>query len=841
MSNTNDLHTAHCLNRRLSLFMGIMLLIAANICAAVSVLEGRNDRYRTGANTQETLLNTANVRPATFGLLYSYAVDGDIYAQPLYVPNVNTASGVRNVLYVATMNDVAYAFDADSNQTIWTRDFRDPARGITPSTRWDPLKNSDHGVAGIWSTPAIDATTQTMYLVTKTLEPTTPPSAQKAYVHRLYALDLATGADKTPPVVITATYKGVSLDQYRNNQRPGLALLNGQVIICFGLADPNDTHGWVLAYDAATLEQKSVFATTTLSGGGIWASGRAPAIDDNGKLIVFTGNGHRRVADGYDGVTNFVESVLRLDPANGLALMDWFTPDNWPTLEFGDLDLGGSGPTILPGTGYIVGGGKEGRMYVIDPNNMGKLQKGNPQLVQSWVGKGHIMGGPVIWDRTAAGGVLTLYHWGESDNLRAYRFNGHTFDLVNVKRGNYYIDQHPGGILSLSSNGTQAGTGIVWALGSQLGNAYLAPKQGILLAYDASDVSKPAIWTSRMQHSDDTLAFAKFTPPTVANGKVYVATFSNKVLAYGLLPTPRTKSQYVQFVSRVGGKYLEVAGGSQSPGSRVQLNAASGMSRQTWERTFFPDWTWRMKSVPAKLNLDIGPGQLAGNQVTLSNTDNPDTQGWGQFPTNNGYVKIVSKKTGLALTVSDPLGANGAAVLAMPQNGGVTQDWMVVLTYEAGITECDTSTVQIRGNSQYDVFPYLGLAANGVSVMTNVRQPNNTQNWNLSVPLDGYYRLQAASNSLLLDILDGGQSEGGPLVVNQANGALPQNWQIKASSTMISYGMVNIVSPVAGKQLTIGSLTSPNKAPPKVYQPTTANAPTQNWLIQDTNLRWCKP
>ena len=818
------------------------------------VLESRNDWYRTGANTQETSLNTSNVNVNSFGLLYAYPVDGDVQAQPLYVPNVNTAVGTKNIVYVATMNDVVYALDADSNQTIWVRDFKDIAHGITAVPKSGVM---DHGMRGVDGTPVIDATTQTLYLVVRTMVKS--PGVKSTYVHRLHALDLSTGTDKINPTTVTASYNRAVFDPFQNAQRTGLALVAGQVVISWGRGDGGDFHGWIMSYDAATLQQTGVFATTITvnGGGGLWASGRAPAVTSDGHVVYFTGNGNGTTLDGYDGVNNFGETALRLDPSKGLAVVDWFTPDNWAYLDSKDIDLGGSGPTIMPQTGYIIGGGKEGVMYVIDPNNMGKLQTGNPQLLQSfravtpklptnWT---HIMGGAVIWDRTAAGGGLTMYNWGESDYLKSYDFNGKTFDVANAKQGKYYIDQHPGGILSLSSNGAKAGTGIVWALGSQLGNTIQAAKQGILLAYDASDVSKPALWTSRMEDSDDSLAFARFTPPTIANGKVYVATFSNQLLVYGLLPTPRQQHNYVKLISRVGNKALEVAGASRLAGSRVQINQQSDLGRQVWVGNPLPSGAIQITSAFSGKVLDAGQGQTPGTKTQIWDANNADSQAWTAIPTDNGYVKLVSQQNQLALTVANATGSNGSPVLTNTLNPkDVKQDWKIVASTSeggpmrsAGVTECDTTQMQIEiNNASGGTKLFAGLSSDNVNVLMDVSRPGNSQIWSLYAPLEGDYWLQSTGNNLLLDIPDGGATEGGAVDTAHHSGSMSQHWQINLSKVGDpTVGLANIISPVAGKALTAGYMN--RSGPVTVSQPAAAKASTQGWRLQDTNMRWCLP
>ncbi len=268
----------------------------------------------------------------------------------------------------------------------------------------------------------------------------------------------------------------------------------------------------------------------------MWHSGRPPVVDSSGYVYVFVGNGF---TGGYDGVNNFNESALKLDPANGLELVDWFTPSNWSAMDAGDLDLTSSGPMLIPGTSLIAGGGKTGVLYVLKTANLGKESATDSGVVQEQtITADEIRGGPVYWQRSTANGGPLLYDWGDADLLKAYPFNGTKFaGSASAQGGGTQI--WPGGILALSANSDTPGSGVLWATVATSGDAENNPPvPGALYAFDANNVSNE-LWNSTMNSARDGFGnFAKFVPPLVANGKVYVATQSNQVAVYGLLSTP---------------------------------------------------------------------------------------------------------------------------------------------------------------------------------------------------------------------------------------------------------------------------------------------------------------
>ncbi len=550
---------------------------------SIAVLTQHNDDARDGANLQETILNTSNVNTNQFGLLYTRAVDDQIYAQPLIMTNVSIlGKGVHNLVIVATVNDSVYAFDADDptvTTPYWQTSFLGPNIRAPRNSDMTGACGGNYkdfsGNLGIVGTPVIDPATGTIYLVARTLE------NGGTFVQRLHALDVATGLDRVPPVVITATYPGdgdgsvggvITFDPQRQNQRPGLALANGVVYIAWAShCDWGPYHGWVIGYDASTLQRVVVYNDTPNGyNGGIWMSGQAPANDGQGNQYLSTGNGSVDTASSLDRG----ESFLKLTPNGGrLAVASWFTPYNWPVLEAGDVDLGSGGLMLIPGTNLVFGGGKQGIMYLVNRDNMGGLSGGSSDtnIVQSFpVTSNQIHGGAVWWN--GAGGPYA-YVWPSAADLQQYRFDASAgkFALPAFAQGaSVAPNGQPGGILALSADGSKPGSGIVWASHQMSGDANQSVRPGILRAYDAGNVAHE-LWNSEQLSARDAVGnFAKFVPPTVANGKVYLATFSGRLDVYGLLAPAKPVSVTVQ----LQGKQVQLswpAGTLQSAGQVTGL------------------------------------------------------------------------------------------------------------------------------------------------------------------------------------------------------------------------------------------------------------------------------
>ena len=522
---------------------------------SVAVLTQHNDGNRSGDNLNETTLNVKNVNTNSFGLLYTRPVDDQIYAQPLIMTNVSILGhGSRNLLIVATVNDSIYAYDADDStvtEPYWKDSFISPPNVVAPNNADESAIGAcggDYldfsGNFGIVGTPVIDPVNQTLYVVVRTKETS---GGTTSFIQRLHALNVATGAEQpNSPVVITATYPGtgdggsvISFDPLRQNQRPGLALANGVIYITWSShCDNTPYHGWVIGYSVTNLQQTVVWNDSPNgSEAGIWMSGQAPNVDTNGNIYVSVGNGTVDTTTHND----YGESFLKLVPANGtMQLASYFIPYNYASLNSGDLDLGDAGMLLIPGTTLGISGGKAGVLYLVNRDKMGGLSSGSADtnVLQTWsLGSGQIHGAPV-WCTCTNGSFL--YIWTSSGNhLRQYQFTNTLFNTKPYSQSpSVGGSGSPGGVLSVSANGTNAGTGIVWATVNTTANANQGVVAGTLHAFSAQSVTNE-LWNSDMVPGRDSLGnLAKFVPPTVANGKVYVATFSGEVGVYGLLPPP---------------------------------------------------------------------------------------------------------------------------------------------------------------------------------------------------------------------------------------------------------------------------------------------------------------
>ncbi len=570
------------------------------------VLTQHNDNGRSGANLAEVVLNTSNVKKDSFGLLFNLPVDGQVYAQPLYIPGVTIAGkGTFNVLYVATQKNKVYAFDADKGGApLWTADFATYARAEHPvphpRPELDTLYCPNYPILphlGITSTPVVDAATSTLYveafsgskadgsplpvLPKPTLINQCPsfnnmsdPGAR--FAHTLHALDLGTGQEKLGgPVVIQAQAAGKGAGSDGTNvkfvakqhlQRPGLLLQNGFVYLGFGsFSDTPPYYGWVLGYSARNLADAAgpltFLASPNWGWSGIWQAGQGLVGDRDGNIYAMTGNGNREGAGSTAAVVEpyHGHSFIKLPPTLGAAPTALHRDPSWRSLDDRDLDLGSSGPLIVPGTDWLVGGGKEGAFYSFDRITMRLKQKiyvsfipdaghsdgmvtcGGPRL-------GHIHGGPVHW-KSAMGSWI--YLWAEYDVAKAFalRADG-TFEAAAQPQALRPCPTAtscakvaslgkviggcgmPGGMLAISADGDKAGTGILWA-NHQKTDALHAAKPAALYAFDASDLTKK-LWDSDQSAADAIALGSKNAVPTVANGRVYLGTAEGNVKVYGL-------------------------------------------------------------------------------------------------------------------------------------------------------------------------------------------------------------------------------------------------------------------------------------------------------------------
>ncbi len=473
------------------------------------VLTSQYDNARTGANVHEITLTPANVNSRQFGKVFALRVDGDVYAQPLYVPSLAIpGKGTHNVLFVATERDSVYAFDADGRQTdpLWHTSFLKSGVSAVPSSDVNcPFIQPD---IGITSTPVVDAKTGTIYVLARTKE-SQGLLKGSVYAHRLHALAITTGAEKFgAPVEISAE----GFDGLRENPRAALLLANDHIYVTWASScDVGPFHGWLMAYDAHTLRRSALLNTSPKDGdSGIWQSDMGPAADDSGAVYVGTGNG---IFDANSGGRDYGDSLLKLtlkDPT--LTVRDHFTPSDHRRLAEDDLDLGSGGPTLIP-PNFVAIGGKDGVLYLLDRNHLG----GKHSAV------------------TPGGGIYSAAAWwngnlyvSSGDVLSALPLrNGEFSDAPLVKTPKF---ANPAGSASISANGMR--NGIAWVVETKEWNG--DDRHAILHAFDASNVTRE-LYNSEMNGARDRAGMTlRFSMPMVANGRVYVGA-KGEVDVYGLL------------------------------------------------------------------------------------------------------------------------------------------------------------------------------------------------------------------------------------------------------------------------------------------------------------------
>ena len=522
----------------------IPLFAAAILCmqsrATAQVLTAQYDNARTGATLTETTLTPANVNVGRFGKIFSLKVDGDVYAQPLFLPRVEIpGKGIHNVVFVATEHNSVYAFDAEGpSDPLWHVNFLNAAAGVTAVPARDVACRFIAPEVGITPTPAIDIQSGTLYVLARTKENRGALSADR-YVQKLHALAITTGAEKFGgPVEIKASVKGrgasasqgeVAFDPLRELPRAALLLVNGQVYLTWGSAcDVGPYHGWVMAYDAGTLTQTAAFNTSPdAEESGIWQSDNGPAADEDGNVYVATGNGRFTVAGGG---RDYGDSLLKLGLGNGgLHVLDYFTPFNEKALNSDDADLGSGGPMLLPrqpgaNRRLALVGGKDGNLYVLDRGRLGKYQAdSNTNAVQVIRFRGGVYSAPAYWNGH-------VYFLASGDYVSAFAVNKERLadkpDAVGTQRfGN------PGATPAISANGTH--NGIVWLIETKTWNG--ADRPAILHAYDALNVARELYHSDQNSERDRVGLTLRFTIPTVVNGRVYVDA-KGRVDVYGLLP-----------------------------------------------------------------------------------------------------------------------------------------------------------------------------------------------------------------------------------------------------------------------------------------------------------------
>jgi hypothetical protein len=513
----------------------------ANAVAAVTDLPGvytyHNDLARDGANTHEFALTPANVNSGSFGKLASCAVDGAIYGQPLWVANI-TVSGVKhNVVFVTTQHDSLYAFDADSNSTcnqLWMISLIDAGHGGTAGETSVPSSLVGAGTGdiqpevGVNGTPVIDASSGILYVVSKSID-----STQTIFYQRLHAIDIITGNEQPgSPALIAGSYPGtgdglttVGFSTKQQNQRAGLALVNGTVFVAWGShEDSIPWYGWIMGYQysAGAWTQTAVFnSTPNVRRGGIWMGGGAPAVDASNYLYFLTGNGDFDANSPTAPNNDYGDSLLQVTPS--LQVSSYFTPSDELADVQQDRDFGSGGAAVLADlpagntvTHALVCGGKDGTLYVLNRDLLGGF--GDSAAVQP-IAVGHgLFSTAAFWNGY-------LFAAGAGGPLNAYQLNTATVQFTLASSSSHAFG-FPGSTTSVSAAANTHG--VVWALDT---NSYCTHQSSscgpaVLHAYDVTNLGAE-LWNSSLAAGDTAGNAVKFSVPTVANGRVYVATRGN--------------------------------------------------------------------------------------------------------------------------------------------------------------------------------------------------------------------------------------------------------------------------------------------------------------------------
>ena len=494
-----------------------------------------NDIARTGQNTTETKLTPANVNSTTFGLLRNLAVDGRVDAEPLYLSQLTVGSSAHNVVFIATEHDSVYAFDSDTGAQLW----KVSLLGSGEATSDDRGCGQVTPEIGVTTTPVIDRAAGAhgiLYTVAMSKN-------GSAYFQRLHALDITTGAElEGGPVGIQATYPGtganssggqVVFDPKQYKERAALLLLNGVIYTSWAShCDFNPYTAWIMGYNQSTLAQTSVLNLTPNGNeGSIWQSGGGLAADPQGNIYALMANGTFETsldANGFPNKQDYGNAFVKVSTTGGnLKLADYFNMSNTVNESGQDADLGSGGPMVLPDLNYgtantlnlAVGAGKDGNIYVVNRNNMGKFSATSNNVYQELQGAvpNGVFGVPAYFNST-------VYYCDVNATLKSFSITNGKLSSTPVQTGASFT--YPGVLPSVSANGTS--NGIVWAI-ENTGTA-------VLHAYAANDLRQELYNSNQASNNRDHFGSGnKFITPMIADGKVFAAT-TNSVAVFGLLP-----------------------------------------------------------------------------------------------------------------------------------------------------------------------------------------------------------------------------------------------------------------------------------------------------------------
>ncbi len=564
-----------------------LLTCIAPLFAQTNVTTYHNDNARTGQYLTEALLSPTTVQPGLFGRRFAYLVDGNIYAQPLYLSRVNVAGeGLHDVVFLATTHDSVYAFDADSPgpnaAPLWQVNFLDAANGVSAIPMADvncPVIAPELGIIG---TPVIDPAAGTLYAIAATREP------GPAYVYRLHALDVTSGAERAGSPVVIQAAGFVALAE---KQRGALLLSNGVVYSEWSSScDHAPYHGFVLAHDATTLNPTGAFnSSPNGNGASFWNAGSGPAADSDGNLFVVAANGD---FDADAGGPDYGESAIKLSPGN-LNLADYFTPFNQSYLDDLDLDVGSSGAVLLPdsaGNGahphVLFTAGKEGRMYLLDRDSLGHAQVlSDTSALASLPAFANGAFGSAAWFNGS------LFVASQNAALQSFPISNATLTNAPAAQSSK-LSGSLGAVPSISANGTE--NGIAWML----------TNDAALSAFDTASLSE--LYDSNLQATDGPGTYVEFAVPTVAESKVFVGGLGTLIVYGELSQTPPVVAAVANAAS------FEQA--AVAPGSLVAV-FGSGLSLTTAIAQSLPlpisldDVSVAFNGIPAPL-LYVSPGQI---------------------------------------------------------------------------------------------------------------------------------------------------------------------------------------------------------------------------------------
>ncbi len=799
----------------LCLVFTLVCLLAVR-ASAVNILTQHFDNNRSGANTNETTLVPTNVTVTVFGKLFTRAVVGGIYAQPLIVDQVPIDGGTNPVVYVVTGENNVYAFDATntlSTNAYWSNLFGNPIPdgNVQPSSAVDPW-------IGAYGTPVIDTNSLTMFLVTEQLD------TNGTYHVRLRALDITTGNERSGSGQdVTGTVAGVSFNAELEGQRAGLLLQNGLLYIAFAShGDQGAYHGWLFSYSTNLTQQAALLTTPTGSQGGIWMSGGG-VVGDGTNIYAVTANGD---FNANSGGSNYGQCFIGMN--SNLNVQTYFAPADYATMNTYDLDLGSSGVMLIPGTRLLADAAKDGNLYLVNADSMGGYSSsGNACLQYFPITPGEVHAAPVTWNGPA--GQL-VYIWPSDENCMAFLLTNGTLNTIPAweSASSVPTNSEPGGQLSISANGTS--NGILWAMTPLGGDAGPVPQPGIVRAFDAT--SGKEVWNTAQYPSDYPGYFAKNASPVVSNGRLYVPTFSGQLVVYGQVSTrtvpssPLIPNGVYGIINRNSGLGLDVENAAITNGSNVQQWGCGCNPNQQWTVINVTNNTYNIIGVDSGLALDVDQDSLYnGALIHVWTALGIPSQEWTLASAGGGYYSVINLNSGLGLDVQNWSTSNGGQIQQYGYNNQANQQWAFQLIDQPAIPNGTYKIVNLNSQKVLDVANYgttngayvqqygygggsnqqwtvtylgdsnysiVGLQSGkalaiggsstnigtGVQIWTNTGIPS--QVWTLEVTGGGYYVLLNKNSGLALDVVGGSTANGAIVDEYTLNWTGAQQWSFQS-------------------------------------------------------------